>query len=167
VVVLGPDGEVELANGVAQRLFVRPATGTRHSYLTATTIVVSMLERALADDGATVVPSLTVTDEVHGESYHLRAERLAGGDGRPRGLVLIEPASPRGPAGTWEALLQLGLTPREAEVALAVLRGRTTLEIAAELSISPHTVHDHLRKVFDKLDVGSRQQLATRLLSVA
>lgn len=167
VVIFGPDGEVELANGIAERLFVRPSSGTRHSYLTAVSIVAGMLERALTDDGGRVVPAMTVTDEAHGEIYRLRGERLTGADGRPRGLVLIEPASGTSPAGTREALTQLGLTAREAEVALAVLRGRTTLEIAEELTISPHTVHDHLRKVFDKLDVGSRQQLAVRLLGAA
>lgn len=167
VVVLGPDGEIELANGIAQRLFVRPTHGTRHSYLTAINIVAAMLERALGDDGAAVVPALTLADEAHGETYRLRAEQVAGTDGRPRGLILIEPASARGPMATRDALLQAGLTSRETDVALAVLRGRTTLEIATELVVSPHTVHDHLRKVYDKLGIGSRQQLATRLMGAA
>src|SRR5581483_6699734 len=35
IVVLGPDGGVELANGVAERLFARPVGGTRHCFLTA------------------------------------------------------------------------------------------------------------------------------------
>jgi hypothetical protein len=46
VVVLGPDGRIELANGIAQRLLARPARGMRHSYLTAVSIVAAMLERA-------------------------------------------------------------------------------------------------------------------------
>jgi DNA-binding NarL/FixJ family response regulator len=53
------------------------------------------------------------------------------------------------------------------EVTLAVLRGQTTIAIATELVVSPHTVHDHLRKVFEKLGVSSRQQLATSLLGAA
>jgi DNA-binding NarL/FixJ family response regulator len=65
---------------------------------------------------------------------------------------------------TVDGLAQLGLTPREAEIALAVLRGQTTVAIAADLVVSPHTVHAHLRSIFDKLGVSSRQQLAMRLL---
>jgi DNA-binding CsgD family transcriptional regulator len=167
VVVLGPDGDVELANGVAQRLFMRPTTGTRHSFLTAVHIVAARLEHALTDAEAMAVPAVTMTDETHGEVYRLRAERVEGADGRPRGLVLIEPATAMGPEDTLETLVQLGLTRREAEVTLAVLRGQATIEIAAALVVSPHTVHDHLRKVFDKLGVSSRQQLAARLLGAA
>lgn len=167
VVVLGADGAVELASGVARRLFTLPTTGTRHSFLTAVNIVVARLERALTDEGTAEIPVLTVTDERSGEVYRLRAERVEGADGRPRGLVLIEPAASVGQAGTIEALIDLSLTRREAEVALAVLRGRSTIEVAAELVVSPHTVHDHLRKVFDKLGVNSRQQLALRLLRTA
>jgi DNA-binding CsgD family transcriptional regulator len=65
------------------------------------------------------------------------------------------------------ALLQLGLTPREAEVTLAVLRGQTTVASAAELVVSTHRVHDHLRKIIEKLGVSSHQQLAMRLLGAA
>jgi DNA-binding CsgD family transcriptional regulator len=39
-----------------------------------------------------------------------------------------------------------------------------TARDAADLVVSPHTVHDHLRNIFDKLGVNSRQQLAVPLL---
>ena len=47
----------------------------------------------------------------------------------------------------------------------AVLQGRTNAQIASRLDVSVHTVQDHVRKIFAKLDVSSRQQLALRLLS--
>ncbi len=167
VVVLGADGRVELANGVAQRLFQHPTIGTRHSFLTAVHVVAAQLERTLADPDVAHVPFLTLTDEAHGEVYRLRAEQVEGADGRPRGLVLIEPAAVVDSTNAVDALVQLGLTTREAEVTVAVLRGETTIAIAADLVVSPHTVHAHLRNVFEKLGVSSRQQLATRLLSAA
>jgi len=52
------------------------------------------------------------------------------------------------------------LSPREHEVALAVGRGLTNAEIAAELYMSVATVKAHVSRLLTKLDVENRVQIA-------
>jgi DNA-binding CsgD family transcriptional regulator len=55
------------------------------------------------------------------------------------------------------------LTPREAEVAVLVSDGLADREIAQRLYLSHHTVGQHIKRIYRKLDVDSRVAL-TRLL---
>ena len=62
----------------------------------------------------------------------------------------------------------VGLTPvltaREREVVLLVVDGRSNDEIGVALGITSKTVEAHLRRLFDRLGLQSRTELATRAL---
>ncbi len=50
------------------------------------------------------------------------------------------------------------LTARERDVLNLIARGHTDRQIAAHCRISPHTVNAHLRKIYAKLEAGSRTE---------
>ena len=53
------------------------------------------------------------------------------------------------------------LSAREQEVALLVAQGLTNRQIALELSISEHTVANHVRKILKKWGLRSRAQISS------
>ncbi len=61
---------------------------------------------------------------------------------------------------------KLGLTRREADVLLWIVRGQSNAEIGASLRISPRTVKKHLEHVYRKLGVKTRLAAAARAAEV-
>ena len=55
------------------------------------------------------------------------------------------------------------LTPQELQIAVLLAGGKTTREAAAALFLSPKTIEYHLRHVYLKLDIHSRDELARAL----
>jgi len=78
-----------------------------------------------------------------------------------RARVELEATGERARKRTVDSLGEL--TPQEAQISRLVAQGHSNREIAGQLFISPSTVEYHLRKVFRKLGVKSRTQLALRL----
>jgi DNA-binding CsgD family transcriptional regulator len=91
---------------------------------------------------------------------HASATRDA--DGGPAGTaVVIEPA---GPALMAPVVVEAyGFTEREQEITSWISRGAGTGEIARVLSLSPHTVRDHVKAILGKVGVSSRGELVSTL----
>lgn len=93
----------------------------------------------------------------------LYASWLSNLNGQGQITVIFEPAQPVEIA---PLLLQAyHLTKREGEITQCILRGWSTSEVAAALHISAHTVQDHLKVIFEKVDVHSRRELAGRMFT--
>jgi len=63
-------------------------------------------------------------------------------------------------------LAPLGLSPREGEVLVWVMRGKADKEIAALLGCGTRTVRKHLEHIYAKLDVSSRTAAVSRAFAV-
>ena len=77
--------------------------------------------------------------------------------------MIIEPA----PAHQLAPLIAAayGLTSRERHVTELIARGLGTTAIASHLHLSPWTVQDHLKSIFDKTGTSTRGELISRIFS--
>lgn len=84
-------------------------------------------------------------------------------DGGATGRVAIVVERSASPASTSVRLEAHGVTAREREIAGLLAAGLTNPEIAERLVLSPYTVQDHIKSLFEKTSVSSRQELVARV----
>lgn len=91
-----------------------------------------------------------------GRWIELHGSRTSGEDGGQLAVILQEAA-----ARTLSPLIAeaYGLTERERDVLPYLLRGASTKEIAAALGISPYTVQEHFKSLFEKFGVNRRLEM--------
>jgi DNA-binding NarL/FixJ family response regulator len=56
-----------------------------------------------------------------------------------------------------------GLTQREREIATMLVAGHTATDLAQHLCLSPHTVQDHAKAIYEKTGTRSRRELTARV----
>ena len=96
--------------------------------------------------------------------------RAAGSRCTPRYRRARQPArwrsswsAPPAPQTTAVRLEAHGVTAREREIAALLAQGLSNAEIATALVLSPYTVQDHIKSLFEKTAVSSRQELVARI----
>lgn len=107
---------------------------------------------------------LHVTTRVRGASgtwFRVAAARMTGDAGHV--ALIIEPARTSDLVPI--VLEGFGLSEREVEIVGYLARGLSSQDIAAELSISAHTVRDHVKAVLRKCGAANRGDLVARLFT--
>ncbi len=93
----------------------------------------------------------------------LHASRLQAADIEGQVAVIFEEARPSEIAPL--IVDAYGLTKREGEITRLVLRGLSTAELSKVLHITPNTVRDHFKAIFDKVGVRSRRELVGQVFA--
>jgi DNA-binding CsgD family transcriptional regulator len=146
-VVVVEGAEVVEATPAAQRWLEQLGAADRgHGPVPAVLAAVAVA----AANGRTVAQRARTAD---GTWLVVRSAPLSG----RRGIVTIDEAGPPDVVAILGAAL--GLSARETDVVVEVLRGSSTKEIATALHLSSYTVQDHLKTVFHKAGVNSRREL--------
>ncbi len=150
LVMVAADGEVESMTEAARVQLTALAGGDLDAGLPLAVLTVA---RAAAG-GEPTETRVRVPD---GPWLTLSAARLLG---RHDVAVVVQRARP---ARIFDLVMSAnGLTERERDVVGLVLRGASTSGIAAGLRVTPYTVQEHLKSVFDKMGVRSRRELVAQ-----
>ncbi|RGC67515.1 Bacterial regulatory protein, LuxR family [Micromonospora sp. MW-13] len=122
-------------------------------------------------DRAELAHSLSDLGHVYQEAGDLRqardATRAARALAQECGIPLLRPGRTAGGGGPGEAASEAavvdGLSDAESRVATMAAQGHTNREIAEKLFLTVSTIEQRLTRIYRKLDVSSRSDLAVRL----
>lgn len=124
--------------------------------------VLSVAQAALNQRAGRGEPaSVRVLSERRG--WVMRHGQTLAGSGARHVAVTMQPAGPD--RITPLLMAAYGLTEREEQVTRQVLQGASTAQIAEALCISPYTVQQHLKNIFEKTSVRSRRELVSRVFT--
>ena len=163
LVVLREDWSVDSLTPGAERWLCELPGGDLASQNRLPPSVLAVAGRALRTAEGVSVPGEVAVARIlssQGRWMVLHGAALVAGAGR-RVAVIVEPAHPA--RITPLLMAAYGLTDREQEVTRLVLYGDSTTQIAERLFVSPHTVQQHLKSVFEKTGVRSRRELVGKV----
>jgi DNA-binding CsgD family transcriptional regulator len=168
LMLFDPDGELLSVSDEARAWLgelPEPPIGPRPLGPPLPTEVVGVIARARAiAHGRASAPARVRLRSLRGRWLVLHATCLRDLEGDAGSVaVVIEPA--QGEEIAPIIVEAYALSPREQEVTRLIARGVGTAEIAKTLFVSPHTVRDYVKAVFEKVGVSSRGELTAKLFA--
>jgi DNA-binding CsgD family transcriptional regulator len=162
LVLLAPDHTITSANGAAERWLAELGSSSGNP-LPPVVAGVASRARVIAAAGDPPTDRAVARARVRTASgvWLLVRGTLLGTDADAPTAVILEPARPHELAPFIADAY--GLTDRERAVTQLVAQGIATTAIATRLHISPWTVQDHLKAIFEKTGVNSRGELTARV----
>src|SRR4051795_5894541 len=161
MVVLGPHDKVELITPPARELLgsLHPGeSGYTDETIATPVLALASFVRNAPDGGQGGGNVVTAPGSDGWVTLHAS---LPGPPDDGRVAVVLERAT--GARSATVRLEAFGATVREREVATLLARGLSRAEIAETLVVSAHTVEDHVKNLYEKVGVASRQQLVARV----
>jgi len=158
IAVLAPDGSTAFTDEVAAAWIDElGGNGSLPPVVTAVATQARTVAAGPAPDGRIARARVRAAS---GRWLVVRASVLGDGPGA-QVAVMIEPARPHELAPLVADAYRL--TEREREVTRLVALGLPTDAIAGRLHLSPWTVQDHLKAIFEKVGVATRGELVARM----
>jgi DNA-binding CsgD family transcriptional regulator len=156
VAVLAPDNTITSANPAARMWLSELRESSPGHPLPPVVTAVASRARSIAGRARAAAIARARVRTASGRWLLVRGATL-GDDADAQTAVILEPARPHelGPL----IADAYGLTDRERTVTQLVAYGLATSAIAARLHLSPWTVQDHLKSIFEKVGVGTRGEL--------
>jgi DNA-binding CsgD family transcriptional regulator len=160
LVVVGPDGSLVSTTEAGERWLEElghPEPSRLALPVEVQALAARLRDPSLSPDG---FPRLRVRTRA-GRWAVLHASRMATPETDAIAVIIEEPS----PAELAPVLMMAyGLTKQEQVLTGLVCRGLSTSEIANRLHITPNTIQDHLKSIFDKTGVSSRRELVVSIL---
>ena len=157
LLLLDDEDGVQMANAAADAWLEELRARRRRLPVVVSAVARRAREIAAGDNGGAATARARTAS---GPWLTVRGWVLQNGS-EARTAITLEPA--RGPELAELFAEAYGLTARERRVSKLVAQGLPNAAIAARLYLSTYTVQDHLKAIFEKLEVSNRGQLVARL----
>jgi DNA-binding CsgD family transcriptional regulator len=156
LLILGPRNEIEMVTPPARQLLeameTRAVTGGQTAPAAVLALAGFVRGQPAGRGDAVAVPTSSGWVTLHASLPDAAGDRVA--------IVLERAVTAQSTAVRLETD---GVTAREREIAVLLAQGLSNAEIARALVLSRYTVQDHIKSLFEKTGVSSRQELVARI----